>query len=414
MPEMTPKTDRLILAIFSAQEDEPEKAYQSLRSLRDTRVGFLGQDGSVKGSGRLLRRFTGLQLEGESIVTAKCSDADLPVTVKHLQAAGSPSIFVFRPELGRGRRTLLDQRKAAASQSGLLARVSENEQILDAARADLMEATRLNHALTPAAEWILDNGYLIHMQVAEVRRHIPRGYPKGLPVADRGTRHPRVYDIAHKLVVRRDFAIDDESLKHHLAEFQKETVLTVAELWLFPLLLRVALVEELTNLALHVHGAQQLRELAYLWANRLAAAVHRDESTFERMLALLENEPFAIQPYFVVSLAEQLHGEEAALAPVQRWVEQRLQTPFRDLVRQEHQREAAERLSVANAFGSLRAISRIDFTEIFEASSRVETELRKDPVGVYGSSDFMTRDMCRRAVERTARRAGIAEVEVAR
>jgi len=47
---------------------------------------------------------------------------------------------------------------------------------LNDARADLMEAARLDHALTPAAEWILDNSYLIHTQITEVNRHLPRDY----------------------------------------------------------------------------------------------------------------------------------------------------------------------------------------------------------------------------------------------
>src|SRR6185503_12311437 len=114
---------------------------------------------------------------------------------------------------------------------------------------------------------------------------------------------------------------------------------TVAELWLFPVVLRIALIEGLTELALCVHRDQQLRESAYFWGNRLAGAARHDTAAFDRMLQLLAAEPFALQPYFVTSLAEQLQGEETALAPVQRWVEERLGTPFPELVRREHTRE---------------------------------------------------------------------------
>ena len=43
------------------------------------------------------------------------------------------------------------------------------------------------------------------------------------------------------------------------------------------------------------------------------------------------------------------------------------------------------------------------FTKIFEAVSLVEKELQADPAGVYGHSDFATRDQCRRVVERISR-----------
>jgi cyclic beta-1,2-glucan synthetase len=35
--------------------------------------------------------------------------------------------------------------------------------------------------LTPAAEWMLDNFYLIEEQIQMARRHLPRGYSRELP-----------------------------------------------------------------------------------------------------------------------------------------------------------------------------------------------------------------------------------------
>ena len=79
------------------------------------------------------------------------------------------------------------------------------------------------------------------------------------------------------------------------------------------------------------------------------------------MLARLETEPFALQPCFVTSLAEQLQDEENALGPVQRWIEDRGKMPLTDLLRSEHSDEASQRISTANAFGSLRALSQNRF-----------------------------------------------------
>ena len=60
-----------------------------------------------------------------------------------------------------------------------------------------------------------------------------------------------------------------------LRQYQTAAPLTIAELWFFPLLLRMALFESLARLASRVSRAQQLREVAYLWANRLAASMRR-------------------------------------------------------------------------------------------------------------------------------------------
>src|ERR1019366_9661710 len=111
---------------------------------------------------------------------------------------------------------------------------------------------------------------------------------------------------------------------------------------------------------------------------------------------------------------ERLQDQENALGPVKHWIEERGQAPLTDLLRKEHSDEAAQRISTANAFGSLRVISRIEFAKLFEAVSLVDAELRNDPAGVYAQSDFATRDQCCRAVERVAVDSGVAELDVAR
>ena len=74
--------------------------------------------------------------------------------------------------------------------------------------------------------------------------------------------------------------------------------------------------------------AQQLREAAYLWANRLASAARIGPEEVQRMIGLLEGEPIATQPYFITSLAEQLQDEEGALAPMRAWIQEHFKTPL--------------------------------------------------------------------------------------
>ncbi len=83
-------------------------------------------------------------------------------------------------------------------------------------------------------------------------------------------------------------------------------------------------------------------------------------------------------------------------------------------MRAEHEREAADALLAANAFGTLRTISRIDFKNVFEAVSRSEAELRKDPATIYSKSDFATRNRARQVVARIARQTKRPESDVAR
>ena len=70
-----------------------------------------------------------------------------------------------------------------------------------------------------------------------------------------------------------------------------------------------------------------------------------------------------------------------------------------EAVRSEHQRQGVTQVSVANAITSLRLCSEIDWREFVESVSLVEHALRRDPAGVYGRMDFLSRDQQRHAVE---------------
>ena len=92
----------------------------------------------------------------------------------------------------------------------------------------------------------------------------------------------------------------------------------------------------------------------------------RGPEVFAQIVSRIEQEPIALDPYFVASLLEQLQDEEDALAPLQSWLEERVKGSITELVRNEHIREAAEGVLTANAFGSLRVLPRLDFAKIFD------------------------------------------------
>ncbi len=416
---MKPDSRRTILAFYSPEEGRPEAAYLAVRRVTRGRVRLCGPEDSSRDSGKNLDDNKWLRLDGESLIVAEASESEVEAIVKQLQGIGSPAVFVLRDEPGGGSsgdpepvlenkdKTLSEAAKAVAarrdvsykSQPSILERLRQNEIALGAARRDLVEAARLGHSLTAAAEWLLDNAYLIRTQIAEIRRHFPKSNSKILPTLAHG------YDLAQELVARSGNSLSEQNITEWLRDYQTVAPLTIAELWLFPLLLRMALIDALRRLAERVSRAQQLREAGYFWANRLAAGARQSPEEFENILHRMEAEAIASEPHFAVSLVEQLQDEEAALAPLQRWLETRFNEPVTEIIRAEHTQEAAQRISTANAFGSLRALPRIDFTKIFEAVSLVEAELRTDPV--YTASDFATRDQCRRVVERIARHSAL-------
>ncbi len=103
----------------------------------------------------------------------------------------------------------------------LLARLGDNEQLLRAYnRATL--AVDKTRRVTHAAEWLLDNFYLIEEQVHMARRHLPRGYSRELPrlLSGPSAGLPRVYDLVLELISHVDAQMDAEPLRAFVAAYQ--------------------------------------------------------------------------------------------------------------------------------------------------------------------------------------------------
>src|SRR5437899_11812911 len=96
----------------------------------------------------------------------------------------------------------------------LLARLADNEKILNETCALLTTATKANRRIAPAGEWLLDNFYLIEQQIRTARRHLPRGYSRTLPRLHGGPSAglPRVYDLALETIAHGDARVDPETL----------------------------------------------------------------------------------------------------------------------------------------------------------------------------------------------------------
>jgi cyclic beta-1,2-glucan synthetase len=121
----------------------------------------------------------------------------------------------------------------------LLKRLAGNEAALVDVHALLTQTVKANQRITPAGEWLLDNFYLIEEQIYTGKKHLPKGYSKGLPQLKKGnsTGLPRVYDIAVEIISHSDGRVDLDSLTGFITAYQSVTPLKLGELWAIPIML---------------------------------------------------------------------------------------------------------------------------------------------------------------------------------
>ena len=301
----------------------------------------------------------------------------------------------------------------------LLPRLAANEGVLIGACNLLTAAVTANRRITPAGEWLLDNFYLIEEQIRTSRRHLPRGYSRELPrLADGPSAGlPRVYDLALETISHGDGRVDTESLSRFVAAYQTVTALTLGELWAIPIMLRLALIENLRRVVARTAAGRVDRDLADSWADQMTAMAEQDPKSLILVIADMARSNPPMTTPFVSELARRLQGQSPALALPLTWIEQRLSESgltIEHLVQSGNQQQAADQVSISNSIGSLRFLGATDWRKFVETMSVVEQTLREDPGGVYGAMDFATRDRYRHAVEKLAKGSRLTEGEVAR
>ncbi|MCC6165940.1 MAG: hypothetical protein IT329_01820 [Caldilineaceae bacterium] len=261
---------------------------------------------------------------------------------------------------------------AGAGQPLLLERLARYAVILDRAYQTWVKPAAQDELLPFAAEWLLDNYYLVRQALHQIEEDLPPSYYAELPLVDEAapsaadaakpsadtstaTLVPRVYVIAKALVQQRTLHPALETEIEFLRAYQAETPLTIGELWAVPTLLRYALIERLALAAARLtHEMDVLLKMTGLSAAMDGLPVNADGAS-----------------------------------------------------------PANDDSIVADAIIGLRALHNADWHLFFEAVSLVHQTLAEDPAKVYVAMTYHTRDHYREEVERLARYSRRSETEVA-
>jgi len=300
----------------------------------------------------------------------------------------------------------------------LLDRLDDNEKILIETCKILANAVKKKLRIAPAGEWVLDNFYLIEEQIRTARKHLPKSYSRELPRLGDGPSAglPRVYDIALEGISHGDGRLDAETLRRFVAAYQTITPLQLGELWAIPIMLRLAMIENLRRVSARLSTARTQLNLAQAWTDKMMEIAESDPKSLILVIAdMARSDPPMVSP-FVAELSRRLQGHGPALALPLTWIEQRLaesSQTIEQLVLAENQQQAADQVSIGNTIGSLRSLGATDWRVFVETMSVVEEILLKDSSGTYGSMDAATRDRYRRVVDRLAKCSDKSEAEVA-
>ncbi len=339
--------------------------------------------------------------------TSTCPDLEEPIRA---ELFGVERLEQHAESLAAAQTVFADSRQGRL----LIPRVLENGRVLLESYRLIARAIQQEHAITPAAEWLVDNFHIVDEQLREIRDDLSPGFYRELPKLASGhlQDYPRVFGVAWAFVAHTDSRFDPDMLRRFVTAYQRVQPLTIGELWAVAITLRVVLVENLRRLTERIVHSRAARQEADMLADSLLGADGQSPMPPATALRRFENTPLAMA--FAVQLVQRLRDLDPKVRPVLLWLEERLVaqgTTADDIVHAEHQQQAAMSVTVRNVITSMRLTSAFDWQDFFESVSLVDKSLRHGTH--FAEMDFATRDRYRHAIEDLSRNSGYSELEVA-
>ena len=294
-------------------------------------------------------------------------------------------------------------------------RIADNGRVLLESYRVLARAIMDERWVTPASEWLVDNFPIVDEQLREIRDDLPPDYYRELPKLAEGhlTGYPRVLSVAWAYIAHTDSRFDPESLRRMVLAYQEVEPLTIGELWAIAISLRILLVDNLRRLAERIVRGRVARQQADELADGVLGLGPDGPGGAAAAMRRLARASLPVAAR--VELFQRLRDQDPAVTPALLWLEDLLArqgTTAEEMVRLEHQRQAAMNVTVRNVITSMRLISWFDWAQFVESVSLVDAILRER--SSFGAMDFATRDRYRHAVEELARDSGLTELEIAR
>ena len=137
----------------------------------------------------------------------------------------------------------------------LLRLLQHQEQFLTLAHQHFSNATQDDITSSYVAEWLLDNFFVVQQTIRQVREDMPSGYYQQLPKLKNTAwaGYPRIYALAREVIAYDTCQLNTDDMIHFVQAFQAHGIsLTMGEVWAFPTMLRLGILDSLTSALAHV------------------------------------------------------------------------------------------------------------------------------------------------------------------
>ena len=146
----------------------------------------------------------------------------------------------------------------AGESNCLVDRMDQNFDLISSVYLMLNEDVKKKRSVPSAAEWLLDNFYIIEEQVKGIRQNLVKEKCRNLNILTSGylKGYPRIFALALELVSHSDGRLDEKTTTDFVTAYQSQNILSMTELWALPIMLKMSLIENVKNVCEKIRVAQ--------------------------------------------------------------------------------------------------------------------------------------------------------------
>ncbi len=299
-----------------------------------------------------------------------------------------------------------------------ITQLNANYDMIISVYKELNEDIQKKRPVPPAAEWLLDNFYIIEEQVKGLRRDLNKKTFLQLPVLKNGDLkgQARIFAIAVEIVSHTDGQIDDKVILEYLNAYQTQNILFDREIWAMPIVIRLALLEKIRFLS------EDIKKTKNNWhkADRTYKQwLENDEEVHKQFLITLKenlNKMEEINPSYIEHLLYSIRRSGKSNVNVLRIMDKVLKkfgTTTEKITNKEHNYQSVKTVSMGNCITSLHFMTTMDWADLFENASYIERIFIQDPLSIYKEMDIDTRNHYHAKIQELAARFRVSELYLA-
>ena len=228
----------------------------------------------------------------------------------------------------------------------------------------------------------------------------------------------RIYVLASEIIAYTDNRIRKRELEDYLRSYQNKKYLNMEEIWNIGIFMQIAIIENIRLICEGIYRAQaqkqRAKQIVEKYFEKSPEAHNLKVEVKENVrINAIDNSKYAFIEYMSYLLKKYGKKSNSYMNVLEEIVE-RSGMSISEAIRKEHFDIAVRKVSIGNSILSIKAIQRINFSEVFEIVNGVEDIFKKDPSGIYEQMDYKTKEYYRTQIKEIGTKTKISEIYIAK